>query len=213
VPAKSRIGIAGHTGAGKTTMMNLLTRLYDPKEGTILLDGNDLRDIKLDDLREQFSIVLQEPVLFKTSVADNIRYGEPDASDEAVREAAKMANADEFIREMANGYDTVVGDRGQRMSGGERQRIALARAFLKDAPVLILDEPTSSVDMRTEAAIMEAVKRLMQGRTTFIIAHRPSTLKTCDKVLVIEKGKIVTFVSPDSVASLDDLMLATRSDS
>lgn len=209
VDAGQRIGVAGHTGAGKTTMMNLLTRLYDPKAGAILIDGMDLRDVKIDDLRHQFSIVLQEPVLFKKSIADNIRYARPEASMAEVERAAQLANADGFIAAMPEGYETVVGDRGQRLSGGERQRISLARAFLKDAPILLLDEPTSSVDMRTEAAIMDALDRLMQGRTTFIIAHRPSTLQKCDKVLVIEHGRRLAFAAPDSVGSLDELMLMT----
>ncbi len=207
--AGQRIGIAGHTGAGKTTLVNLMTRLYDPTRGAILLDGDDLRDIKIADLRKQFSIVLQDPVLFKKSIAENIRYAAPDAEMSNVIEAAKLANAHDFITSMPRGYDTVVGDRGQRLSGGERQRISLARAFLKDAPMLVLDEPTSSVDMRTESAIMDALDRLMKDRTTFIIAHRPSTLARCDLVLVIEKGRVVKFASPDSVGSLDELMLAT----
>jgi ATP-binding cassette subfamily B protein len=202
------IGIAGPTGAGKTTLMSLLTRLYDPGSGAILLDGIDLRDIKIKDLRKQFAVVLQEPVLFKKSIAENINYAQPGATMEQTIEVAKLANAHEFIMATADGYDTVVGERGMRMSGGERQRISLARAFLKDAPILILDEPTSSVDMRTEAQIMEASKRLMKGRTTFIIAHRPSTLEICDKVLVIDQGRIAAFAAPESVGSLDKLMLA-----
>ena len=203
-----RVGIAGATGAGKTTLMNLLTRLYDPNDGAILLDGLDIRDLTVDSLREQFAVVLQEPLLFKKSVIENIRYGVPEASTEATVEAAKLANAHGFISEMSEGYETVVGDRGQRLSGGERQRISLARAFLKDAPILILDEPTSSVDMRTEATIMEALQRLMEGRTTFVIAHRPSTLEFCDKVLVLKQGRVVAFTEPGSLDSLHELMLA-----
>jgi len=205
----TRVGIAGRTGAGKTTLMNLLTRLYDPTTGTILLDGIDLRDIKLDDLRQQFAVVLQDPVLFKKSVAENINYAVPGATMEETVEAARLANVHDFIMSMPDGYDTIVGERGQRLSGGERQRISLARAFLKDAPILILDEPTSSVDMHTEAAIMGALERLMKGRTTFIIAHRPSTLEICDKVLVLQEGKVVAYAAPDSVTSLDELMLTT----
>jgi ATP-binding cassette subfamily B protein len=204
-----RIGIAGPTGAGKTTLMSLLTRLYDPGSGAILLDDIDLRDIKIKDLRRQFAVVLQEPVLFRKSIAQNINYAQPGATMEQTIEAAKLANAHDFIMATRDGYDTIVGERGMRMSGGERQRISLARAFLKDAPILILDEPTSSVDMRTEAQIMEASQRLMKGRTTFIIAHRPSTLQICDKVLVIDKGRVVAFAAPNSVGSLDELMLTT----
>jgi ATP-binding cassette, subfamily B, bacterial len=171
----------------------LLTRFYDPTVGQVLLDGIDLRDYKLADLRNQFAIVLQEPVLFSTSVAENIAYARPEASKEEIVEAAKAANAHEFVVGLPRGYETEVGERGMSLSGGERQRIALARAFLKDAPILILDEPTSSVDTNTEAAIMEAMERLMRGRTTFMIAHRLSTLANCDARLQIEDGRVVKF--------------------
>jgi ATP-binding cassette subfamily B protein len=192
VASGARVGIAGRTGAGKTTLVNLLARFYDPTDGQILLDGIDLRDYKLKDLRDQFAIVLQEPVLFSTSLADNIAYARPDASFEAIVEAAKAASAHDFIRALPDGYNTPVGERGFRLSGGERQRISLARAFLKDAPLLILDEPTSSVDVETEAAIMEAMERLMSGRTTFMIAHRLSTLERCDVRLVLEAGRVLS---------------------
>ena len=192
VPAGARVGISGRTGAGKTTLLSLLTRLYDPTSGAILLDGSDLREYRLADLRNQFAIVLQEPVLFSTSIAENIAYARPDATEEEIVRAAKQADAHDFILGLANGYQTVVGERGMRLSGGERQRIALARAFLKDAPVLLLDEPTSSVDMKTEKAIMTATERLMQGRTTFLIAHRLSTLEYCDVRLEIEHGRLVS---------------------
>jgi ATP-binding cassette, subfamily B, bacterial len=187
----TRVGIAGMTGAGKTTLMSLLTRFYDPIEGRILLDGVDLRDYRLADLRNQFAIVLQEPVLFSTSIAENIAYARPDASEQEIIEAAKAANAHEFINGLPHGYQTRVGERGMRLSGGERQRIGLARAFLKDAPILLLDEPTSSVDTKTEAGIMEAMERLMCGRTTFMIAHRLRTLDHCDMRLQIEHGRVV----------------------
>ena len=187
----TRLGISGTTGAGKTTLVSLLTRFYDPTAGQILLEGIDVRDYKLADLRGQFAIVLQEPVLFSTSIAENIAYARPGASEEEVVEAAKAANAHEFIVGLPQGYETRVGERGMSLSGGERQRIALARAFLKDAPILILDEPTSSVDTKTEAAIMEAMARLMRGRTTFMIAHRLGTLEHCDVRLVIEEGRVV----------------------
>jgi ATP-binding cassette subfamily B protein len=189
----TRVGISGETGAGKTTLMSLLTRFYDPTTGEILLDGIDLRDYKLTDLRNQFAIVLQEPVLFSTSIAENIGYARPSASEGEVVEAAKAANAHEFIVDLPRGYGTEVGERGMSLSGGERQRIALARAFLRDAPILILDEPTSSVDTRTEAAIMEAMERLMHGRTTFMIAHRVSTLASCDARLELADGRVVRF--------------------
>ena len=186
------VGIAGATGAGKTTLVNLLTRFYDPAAGQILLDGVDLRDYKLADLRNQFAIVLQEPVLFSTSIAENIAYARPGAGANEILAAAEGANAHDFILRLPQGYETLVGERGLRLSGGERQRISIARAFLKDAPILILDEPTSSVDVKTEAAIVDAMERLMQGRTTFIIAHRASALNHCDLILRIEHGLVMT---------------------
>ena len=195
VPAGASVGLAGETGAGKTTLVTLLTRFYDPTEGEILIDGRDLRDYKLADLRDQFSIVLQEPVLFSSSIAANIAYARPDASMDEIVAATAAAKAHDFIVDLPEGYDTLVGERGMRLSGGERQRISLARAFLKDAPLLILDEPTSSVDIRTEAGIMGAMGRLMKGRTTFLIAHRPSTLKGCDLLLVIENGRVANLTS------------------
>jgi ATP-binding cassette subfamily B protein len=184
-------GIAGATGAGKTTLVNLLTRFYDPTSGRITLDGVDLRDYRLADLRNQFAIVLQEPVLFSTSVAENIAYARPDARRQEIEAAAAAADAHDFIAKLPDGYETPVGERGMRLSGGERQRISLARAFLKDAPLLILDEPTSSVDVRTEATIMAAMERLMAGRTTIMIAHRLSTLEGCDVRLEIEDGRLI----------------------
>jgi len=187
----TRLGISGATGAGKSTLVNLLIRFYDPTAGQILLDGVDLRDYRIADLRNQFAIVLQEPVLLSSSIAENIAYARPSASEEELVEAAKAANAHEFIVSLPHGYETRVGERGMSLSGGERQRIALARAFLKDAPILILDEPTSSVDTKTEAAIMEAMERLMCGRTTLMITHRLGTLANCDAQLEIEDGRVV----------------------
>jgi ATP-binding cassette subfamily B protein len=191
IEAGTRLGIAGRTGAGKSTLMSLLMRFYDPRQGQILLDGVDLRDYKLAELRNQFAIVMQDPVLFSTSIAENIAYGRPGASFQDIVTAAKVANAHDFIVTLPHGYDTLVGERGLRLSGGERQRIALARAFLKDAPILILDEPTSAIDVATEALIMEAMQRVMAGRTTLMIAHRLSTLEVCDARLVIEHGRLV----------------------
>ena len=190
VPPRTRVGIAGQTGSGKSTLMSLLMRFHDPSSGSILLDGVDLRDYRVSDLRDQFAIVLQEPVLFSTSIYENIIYGRPDAGREMVESAARLANAHDFISALPEGYETQVGDRGMSLSGGERQRISLARAFLKDAPILVLDEPTSSVDVATEAGIMDAVRRLMEGRTTFIIAHRLSTLEHCDICLHMKDGRL-----------------------
>jgi ATP-binding cassette subfamily B protein len=200
VPPGARVGIAGATGAGKTTLVSLLSRFYDPTAGQILLDGVELRDYNLADLRNQFSIVLQDTVLFSATVAENIAYARPDATDAEIIEAAKAANAHEFISTLPDGYQTLVGERGMRLSGGERQRIALARACLKNAPILILDEPTSSVDVKTESAIMEAMERLMRGRTTFLIAHRLGTLAGCDLRLEVEDGRVLQVSPPVATA-------------
>ena len=164
-------------------------RFYDASEGEILLDGVDVKDYKLTDLRNQFGIVLQDPLLFSTSIAENIAYARPSASFEDIMLAARAADAHDFISELSDGYDTIVGERGMRLSGGERQRISLARAFLKDAPILILDEPTSSVDVETEAAIMDTMQRLMKGKTALMVAHRLSTLQLCDTMIEIRGGR------------------------
>jgi len=190
VPPGARVGIVGRTGAGKTTLTFLMTRFGDPAQGAVLLDGVDLREYSIPDLRRQFAVVFQEPVLFATTIAENIAYARPEAEMEEIVAAAQAANIHDFIVGLPDGYATRVGERGASLSGGERQRIGLARAFLRDAPILILDEPTSSVDVRTEALIMEAVERLMEGRTTFIIAHRLNTLDACDLVLRVENGRV-----------------------
>jgi ATP-binding cassette subfamily B protein len=201
------VGLSGRTGAGKTTLVSLLPRFYDVTAGRILLDGVDLRDYGLGDLRNQFAIVLQEPVLFSTSIAENIAYGRPGASHEEIIAAAQAANIHEFIVSLPEGYQTPVGERGMRLSGGERQRISLARAFLKDAPILILDEPTSSVDTKSEAVIMGAMERLMRGRTTFMIAHRPNTLQNCALRLHVEAERVVAFHPNDGLSAPTALMI------
>jgi len=185
-----RLGVVGPTGSGKSTLSNLLLRLFDPNQGSVTLDDRDLRDYKVADLRNQFAVVHQETVLFSTTVAENIRFARPDASMEEIVKAATQANAHEFITNLPDGYNTLVGERGMKLSGGERQRISLARAFLKDAPILVLDEPTSSLDVHTEGAILETIQKLMQGKTTIMIAHRPSTLRDCNLVLILESGRV-----------------------
>jgi ATP-binding cassette, subfamily B, bacterial len=206
VSAGTTVGIIGKTGAGKTTLVSLLARFYDPTEGTIFMDGVDLRKYRIADLRKQFAIVLQEPVLFPTTIAENIAYGTPGADRHAIVAAAKAANADDFITALPQGYDTVVGDRGATLSGGERQRVSLARAFIKNSPMLILDEPTSSVDIVTEAAILEATLRLMAERTTFVIAHRLSTLRHCGLLLVLDGGHLIRATNSPEVV-LRELLL------
>lgn len=191
IASGTRVALTGATGAGKTTLVSLLTRFYDPSAGQVLLDGVDIRDYRLADLRDQFAIVLQEPVLFSTTIAENIAYARPGASDDEIVAAARAAGAHDFIADLPAEYQTQVGERGMRLSGGERQRIALARAFLKDAPMLILDEPTSAVDARTEARILEALRLLLEGRTAFLIAHAPSVLALCDLHLHLEQGRLI----------------------
>lgn len=190
VEKDATVGIFGATGAGKTTLVSLLVRFYDPTAGAVLLDGLDLRGYQVADLRRQVAFVLQDPVLFSTSIGENIRYARPNASLAEVVAAAEQADAHEFIGRLPDGYDTLVGERGMRLSGGERQRISLARAFLKDGRVLVLDEPTSSVDVASEARILEATERLARGRTTFMIAHRASTLARCDMWVELRGGQL-----------------------
>jgi ATP-binding cassette subfamily B protein len=185
------IAFVGGTGAGKSTLLSLVPRFYDPAGGRVLLDGRDLRAITKKSLRSQIGIVLQDTVLFSTTVRENIAYGRPDATDEEIREAARRAQAESFILEMTNGFDSPVGERGGHLSVGQRQRIGIARAFLKNAPILLLDEPTSALDPATEAAIMDTIKELMSGRTTLIVTHRLATIHGVDQIVVLEKGRIV----------------------
>jgi len=180
----------GATGAGKSTLVSLIPRFFDPWEGRVLVDGHDLREVQLKSLRKNVAIVLQEPFLFPISVAENIAYGCPQAGFDQIEAAARAANADDFIRSLPDGYHTIIGERGATLSGGERQRISIARALLKDAPVLILDEPTSALDSETEKGLLEALERLTTGRSTFIIAHRLSTVRRANQIVVLEDGAI-----------------------
>ena len=199
------IGLAGHSGAGKSTLINLICRFYEPQEGAILIDGHDARQVNLKSLREQIGVVLQDPFLFNGTVADNIAYGHPESSLEQIVAAAKAANAHDFIMNMADGYDTLVGERGTRVSGGERQRLSIARAILRDPRILILDEATSNVDTETESQIQEALERLIQGRTTFAIAHRLSTLKNSHRLLILDKGKLAEIGTHDELIEQDGI--------
>ncbi|EHJ49269.1 Xenobiotic-transporting ATPase [Solidesulfovibrio carbinoliphilus subsp. oakridgensis] len=196
----STVAIVGQTGAGKTSLISLLLRFYDPRKGAIVIDGQDLRDVSLKSLRRHIAIVLQETQLFPMTVHDNIAYGKKQASREEVERVAMLANAHDFIKELPKGYDTILGEKGANLSGGQRQRLAIARALLKDAPLLILDEPTSALDAETEALIMEGLDRLMQNRTTFVIAHRLSMMRRADMILVIKNQRI------HEMGSYDELM-------
>jgi len=186
MPARNVIALVGPTGVGKSTFVSLIPRFYDVSSGVITLDRHDIRDLKLESLRQQISIVLQDVFLFHGNVRDNILFGRPDATEEEIIAAAKVANAHDFICALPDGYDTLIGERGVKLSGGQKQRLSIARAVLKNAPILILDEATSSVDTETELLIQQALERLMKGRTTIIIAHRLSTIRNANKIVVLE---------------------------
>lgn len=205
IPAAHIVALVGPTGVGKSTLVSLIPRFYDVKAGSIKLDGMDIRDLEIDQLRSRVSIVLQDVFLFHGSVRENILFGNPRASDEDVIHAAQVANAHDFIVALPNGYDTLIGERGVKLSGGQRQRLSIARAVLKDSPILILDEATSSVDTETELLIQQALERLMQGRTTIIIAHRLSTVRNADKIVVLEGREIVEQGTHDALIAKDGL--------
>jgi ABC-type multidrug transport system fused ATPase/permease subunit len=197
------VALCGPSGSGKSTVLNLLLRFYDPVAGQVLLDGHDLRSVRRDSFRSRFALVQQETFLFNDSILDNIRYGHPEATMDQVIAAAKAANAQEFISRLPNGYDTKVGERGVRLSGGQKQRISIARAFLADPTVLLLDEPTSSVEPDSEAAIIAALDRLMAGRTTVLTSHRPSLINEADYAYVIEDGRVTEQGAPGELARSD----------
>ncbi len=205
IPAHHVIALVGPTGVGKSTLVSLLPRFYDVTSGYITLDGQDIRSIKLESLRQQISIVLQDVFLFHGTVRENILFGKPDASEAEILTAAKVANAHTFISELQDGYDTFIGERGVKLSGGQKQRLSIARAVLKDAPILILDEATSSVDTETEMLIQQALERLMVGRTTIIIAHRLSTIRNADKIVVLEGKRIVEMGAHQQLIAQDGL--------
>ena len=185
------MALVGSSGAGKTTITNLIPRFYDITRGEVHIDGHDLRDLDIASLRKLIAIVTQDTILFNDTIASNITYGQPDCSKEKMYAAAQAANAHKFILEQSDGYETVIGEKGARLSGGQRQRLSIARALVKDAPILILDEATSSLDNRSESLIQEALETLMTHRTTFIVAHRLSTIHKADQIIVLDKGCIV----------------------
>lgn len=198
------VALVGLSGAGKTTLVNLIPRFFDVKEGAVLIDGVDTRDVTLKSLREQIALVTQETVLFDDTIAANIAYGRPNASRDAIESAAKAAHAHDFVMAMPAGYDTTIGERGQRLSGGQRQRLAIARALLRDSPLLILDEATSSLDAESEALVQDALQTLMANRTTFVIAHRLSTIRRADVIVALEKGRVVEMGSHDELVNKPD---------
>jgi ATP-binding cassette subfamily B protein len=205
VPAGSIIAITGATGSGKSSLLSLIPRFYDPDQGRVLLDGIDVRDLDLDDLRRNIGLVFQESFLFSNSVSANIAFGNPKATQEQIERAARIASAHDFIMELPEGYDTVLGERGNGLSGGQRQRLAIARAILLDPPILLLDDPTAAIDPETEHEILEAMQGAMQNRTSFVVAHRLSTLRRADLVLVLDGGRIVESGTPDELAATSHL--------
>jgi subfamily B ATP-binding cassette protein MsbA len=204
VAAGQVVAIVGLSGAGKTTLVNLIPRFYDVAEGGILIDGVDIRDVTLKSLRAQIAMVTQETVLFDDTIAANVAYGVPQASQGQIEAAARTAHAHEFVSALPEGYRTRIGERGQRLSGGQRQRIAIARALLKNSPILILDEATSSLDAESEALVQEALASLMMNRTSFVIAHRLSTVRRADTIVVLERGQVREIGRHDELLALED---------
>ena len=205
ISAGETVAFVGPSGAGKTTVFQLLLRFYDPQSGNIAINGQNISDISLHDLRHLIAIVPQDPVIFSANVLENIRYGQPDATDEAVIAAANAAQVAQFIPQLPEGYNTFLGERGTRLSGGQRQRIAIARAMLKDAPILLLDEATSALDAESEILVQQGLNAAMKGRTTLIIAHRLATVQKADKIVVMENGQIVETGDADELRQKDGL--------
>ena len=205
IDAGSTLGVVGPTGSGKTSLVRLLLRFNEPSDGRISWSGKDIRDLSLESLRGNIALVSQHVTLFPTTILENIRYGRPDASDADVEDAARIAEAEEFIDALPNRWYTLVGEGGHRLSGGQRQRVAIARAILKDAPFLILDEATSAVDNETEAALQRSIHRISRGRTTLIIAHRLSTVRRADRIIVMDQGTIVEEGNHDDLVNLGGL--------
>jgi ABC-type multidrug transport system fused ATPase/permease subunit len=204
------VGVVGTTGGGKSTVVSLIPRFYDPVAGRVTIDGVEVRDYRLQGLREAIGFVLQDTVLFRGTVRDNIAYGRPSASLDDIIEAARLANADEFIARMPNGYDTLVGDRGLTLSGGQRQRIGIARAIIRQSPILILDEPTAALDTESEKLVIDALERLMSGRTVITIAHRLSTIRHADKIIVLKDGLVAEQGTHDELLALDGVYAELR---
>jgi ABC-type multidrug transport system fused ATPase/permease subunit len=196
------VGVVGPTGGGKSTIVSLIPRFYDPIAGTIQVDGVDIRDYKIQSLRDQIGYVLQETVLFQGTIRDNIAYGRPGATEAEIMNAAKLADVDEFVARMPHGYDTMVGERGETLSGGQRQRIGIARAIIRNNPILILDEPTAALDTESESSVVKALEVLMKGRTVITIAHRLSTIRNSDKILVLKDGIVAEQGTHDELMNL-----------
>jgi subfamily B ATP-binding cassette protein MsbA len=208
IAAGQLIGVVGATGGGKSTVVSLIPRFYDPGSGRVQIDGVDVRDYKLQGLRNQIGFVLQDTVLFRGTVRENIAYGRPDASADEIVAAAKLANADEFIARMPKGYDSLIGERGLTLSGGQRQRIGIARAIVRNAPILILDEPTAALDTESEKLVIDALERLMKGRTVITIAHRLSTIRDAHKIIVLKDGVVAEEGTHDELLARDGFYAA-----